>query len=186
MTSLPFSPSGSRLVSIGSGGTTDLPSVTGEPTSWPGLSITTSWVETNEFITGRRGVAPGHNRLGFKIGPKLLIISVEGDAAVAGTSATAVVVAEIAAATPATEGVSTTAAASFGLGGLELTTEDNGSSELILEVVVVEVRHVFTLGCNIPVGFRPTCGLVIGPHTGRDLVNSTIHSEMASFNAILG
>lgn len=52
-------------------------------------------------------------------------------------------------------------------GGLTRPDEDTlvqGSGRLTLEVVAVEVMQVFTLGCNIPMGFNPTWGLVSGPH----------------------
>ena len=55
-----------------------------------------------------------------------------------------------------------------------------------LDVVVVAVIQVFTLGWMIPVGFIPTWGFVIGPHMLRGVENSVIHSLMADFKARRG
>ena len=62
----------------------------------------------------------------------------------------------------------------------------DGKSELMLDVVVVAVIHVFTLGWIMPVGFMPTCGLVIGPHMLRATENSVSQSLMAALRANRG
>ena len=63
---------------------------------------------------------------------------------------------------------------------------DIGGSVFILEVVLVVTRHVLTLGCNTPIGLRPTWGLVMGPHIGLFLYISSIQSATAVLRACLG
>lgn len=59
---------------------------------------------------------------------------------------------------------------------------------VVVVVVVVKLMQVLTegiMGIGI-VGATLGCGLAITPQTTRFLLNSTSHSEMAFFNALLG
>ena len=71
----------------------------------------------------------------------------------------------------------------FGEGGVALGTLLHGRGMFTLDVVEVDVRHVFTDGCNSPIGFNPTWGFVIGPHMDFGFWNSGSQAVMAERSA---
>ena len=97
-------------------------------------SITTSWVETREFITGTTGVAPGQSKLGFKTRPADMSTTEAGGV------------------------LSSDETGCLGLEGMEMLPpiDADGRGELMLDVVEVDVIQVLMLGCSTPVGFNPT------------------------------
>jgi len=133
---LPVSETG--IVSIGSGpaGLRSWPSLTGR-------SNTTSLSETREFITGTRGVTRGAITPWWTIGPVVPPLAKPAYGLTTGWLLTG---------------------SDLGLGGPvfdmpRVARLAMGRGEFTLEVVAVVVMQVFTLGCRIPVGFNPTCGL---------------------------
>ena len=124
-----------------------------------GRSIITSFEETREFMTGTMGAT--------------IVVPITAEEV------------RLASDPPHSDNLS-----SVGLAGLppdpfSLMVAE-GSNEFMLDVVVVAVIQVLTLGWMIPVGFIPTWGFVIGPHMLRGVENSVIHSLMADFKARRG
>ena len=74
----------------------------------------------------------------------------------------------------------------LGEGGETLGTLLHGKGMFTLEVVDVDVRQVFTDGCNNPIGFSPTCGFVMGPHIAFGFWNSGSQAVMAERSAWRG